>query len=170
MKAYGGEEIQLHPFLRLAPVSFCTGPSWKKILQYLLCGNMCGLQSWSWCFGEEEKSVAPSRIGPQFLTPSQPQKLNGRLTVPIIYDWTIQSVLELQITCIFPVRFQRHIYICFFSGPKRNGLGGSGARGCCSSASDLCRGGECRVLNASYFRIFGLWNRNCILILWNNLF
>jgi hypothetical protein len=81
MKAYGGEEIQLHPFLRLAPVSFFTGPSWKRIPQYLLCGSMCGLQS----FREEEKSVAPSRIGPQFLDhPASHKKLNSRLTVPII--------------------------------------------------------------------------------------
>lgn len=32
--------------------TLCTGPSWKKILQYHLCENMCGLQSWPWRFGE----------------------------------------------------------------------------------------------------------------------
>lgn len=103
-------------------------------------------------------------------SPSQPQKLNGRLTLPIICDWIICSVLELQITWIFPVHLQRHIYICIFSRPKRYGLGGSGAWGGCSSASDLSKGGECRVMNADYFRIFRLWNRKCILILWIILF
>jgi len=81
------------------------------------------------------------------------------LTVPIIYDWIICSVLELLLTWIFLVRLQRHIYICIFSGPKRYGLCGSGAWGGCSSASDLSNGGDCRVLNAAYFRIFRLWNR-----------